>query len=133
MKASRNIRLRRLCARAASWYDGNSKWLGGAYVTVTTVLVQVKPDFIGAFIESTRENHRESRKEPGNLRFDVLQNKNDPSRFLLYEAYESEEAAAEHKRTPHYLKWRAAVEPWMARSREGIAYQILCPADRSGW
>lgn len=61
--------------------------------------------------------------EPGNLRFDVLQSKEDPNRFLLYEAYESDEAAAAHKKTAHYLSWRDAVEPWMARPRADIPYK----------
>lgn len=80
-------------------------------VVVTTVTIFVKPEHIDDFIRATAESHRRSVQEPGNLRFDVLQCTDDPTRFLLYEAYESEEAAAAHKQTPHYLAWRAAVDP----------------------
>ncbi len=71
---------------------------------VTTVTVYVKPENIDDFIEATIENHEASIKEPGNMRFDVLQSMTDPTRFLLYEAYQSEEEAAAHKETEHYLK-----------------------------
>lgn len=100
---------------------------------VTVVKVFVKQDFIHAFIEATLENHRHSITEPGNLRFDVLQHRDDPSKFTLYEAYASDEAAAAHKQTDHYLKWRSAVEPWMAAPREGIAHDVLAPGEKSKW
>ncbi|MBC7187498.1 MAG: antibiotic biosynthesis monooxygenase [Calditrichaeota bacterium] len=102
-------------------------------MVVNTVTVFVKPEHVQDFIQATAENHEASVKEPGNLRFDVLQCAHDPTRFLLYEAYESEEAAAAHKRTPHYLKWRDTVEPWMAKPREGVPHRVLFPADRSQW
>ncbi|MBA7673265.1 (4S)-4-hydroxy-5-phosphonooxypentane-2,3-dione isomerase [subsurface metagenome] len=73
---------------------------------VTTVAVYVKPENIGNFIEASTENHESSIREPGNMRFDVLQSMTNPTRFLLYEAYQSEEEAAAHKKTEHYLKWR---------------------------
>jgi autoinducer 2-degrading protein len=66
-------------------------------------------------------------REPGNLRFDVLQSPDDPTRFVLYEAYASAEAAAAHKATPHYLAWRDAVAPWMAEARVGTPYRGLFP------
>lgn len=94
---------------------------------VTTVFVHVKQENIQDFIAATIENHKGSVQEPGNLRFDVLQSKEDPTRFLLYEAYESSEAAAAHKKTPHYLKWRETVAPWMAEPRKGIPYKSLAP------
>ena len=96
---------------------------------ITTIVhVHVKPDFIEAFIEATYQNHSHSVKEPGNIRFDVLQDEQDSSKFVLYEAYKSEEAAAAHKETMHYLKWRDLVAPWMARPREGIRHTLLFPA-----
>ena len=61
------------------------------------------------------------------MRFDVLQSRDDPGRFLLYEAYESEERAAAHKNTEHYLTWRKTVEPWMAKPREGVPYLGIAP------
>ena len=100
---------------------------------VTTVTVYVKPENIEDFIEASTENHESSIKEPGNMRFDVLQSMSDPTRFLLYEAYQSEEEAAAHKKTEHYLKWREAVAGWMAKARKGIPYRVICPKDRSKW
>ncbi|MGD2035272.1 MAG: antibiotic biosynthesis monooxygenase [Bacteroidales bacterium] len=102
-------------------------------MTVTFVHVWVKPDNITEFIEACKANHRESVKEPGNLRFDLLQDADDPSKFVLYEAYESEEAAKAHKDTLHYQTWRDTVAGWMARPREGKKHTILCPLDRSKW
>ena len=94
---------------------------------VTIVHVEVKPEYINSFIRATTENHLESVKEPGNLRFDVLQNDAEPYRFVLYEAYETEELAATHKTTAHYLKWRETVAPWMASPREGIRHTAIVP------
>ena len=79
------------------------------------------------FIMSTKENHEGSVKEPGNLRFDVLQDAQDPAKFVLYEAYTTEEAVAKHKETPHYLKWRDAVAPWMDKPREGVKHVLIFP------
>jgi autoinducer 2-degrading protein len=79
------------------------------------------------------ENHKASVKEAGNLRFDVLQKADDPCRFMIYEAYESVEAADLHKATPHYLKWRDTVKDFMAESRQGVRYNIIEPSDRSQW
>jgi len=96
---------------------------------VTTVIVYVKPENVNDFIEASSKNHEASIKEPGNTRFDVLQCATEPARFLLYEAYESEEAAAAHKKTEHYLKWREEVAGWMAKPRQGISYKAICPKD----
>lgn len=99
---------------------------------VTIVNITVKPEYVEQFIAATLENHRGSVQEEGNFRFDVLQHRDDPTRFTLYEAYESEEAAARHKETAHYLKWRDTVSPWMAKPREGIPHRVIAP-ERSGW
>jgi len=96
---------------------------------VTTVIVYVKPENVNDFIEASSKNHEASIKEPDNMRFDVLQCATEPARFLLYEAYESEEAAAAHKKTEHYLKWREEVADWMAKPRQGIPYKAICPKD----
>ena len=96
-------------------------------MTVTIVHLEVKAEHIEDFIRVTTVNHEHSLKEPGNLRFDVLQNKDNPARFALYEAYGDETAAAAHKETPHYLTWRETVAPWMAAPREGIKYNALLP------
>ena len=100
---------------------------------VTIVNIRVKPENIDQFIEATLENHRNSIKEKGNLRFDVLQHRDDPSAFTLYEAYASDEAAAAHKKTAHYFKWRDAVESWMAKRREGVAHNVVAPVEKSAW
>lgn len=94
---------------------------------VTLVHVHVKPEKVQEFIAATRENHLASVKEEGNRRFDVLQSVDDPTRFILYEAYRDEEAAAAHKNTPHYLKWRETVADWMAEPRQGVRYIGLFP------
>ena len=95
---------------------------------VTIVHVHVTPDHIDDFIEASRLNHEASVNEPGNLRFDVLQSSEDPSRFVLYEAYRDAEEAAKHKQTKHYLTWRDTVADWMQEPRKGIAYEGLHPA-----
>ena len=94
---------------------------------VTIVHIKVLPDYIDLFIQASTENHLESVKEPGNLRFDLLSSDDDPARFVLYEAYTTEEEAAAHKETAHYLKWRETVAPWMAMPRKGMRYTGLQP------
>lgn len=94
---------------------------------VTMVHVHVKPEHVEAFIHATRTNHEHSVKEPGNLRFDVLQSADDHTHFLLYEAYATEADAARHKETAHYLQWRNMVAPWMAGPRQGVRYHGLLP------
>lgn len=99
---------------------------------VVCVTVRVKPGFEDRFIAATRENHITTRREPGNLRFDVLQATEEPTRFFLYEAYRSPEDFARHQQTPHYLAWREAVAEGMACKREGVKHLSLFPDD-SGW
>jgi len=100
---------------------------------VNCVYIHVKSEVIRKFLDVTVANQRESVKEPGNLRFDLIQQADDPCRFMLYEAYESEDAAANHKITPHYLKWRDAVKDFMAEPRFGVKYKILEPGDITKW
>ncbi|MBP7231465.1 MAG: antibiotic biosynthesis monooxygenase [Syntrophaceae bacterium] len=102
-------------------------------MVVTVVNISVKPDDVERFIEATIENHQNSVREKGNLRFDVLRHRDDVTAFTLYEAYESDEAAAAHKKTAHYLRWRERVEPWMAKPREGHAHDVIAPLDKSAW
>lgn len=94
---------------------------------VTIVHVHVKAERVKDFIEASRINHLASVKEPGNRRFDVLQMTDDPTRFVLYEAYGSAAEAAAHKQTAHYLHWRATVSEWMATLRKGVTYNGLYP------
>ncbi|MFN2313322.1 MAG: antibiotic biosynthesis monooxygenase [Bacteroidales bacterium] len=100
---------------------------------VTCVHVKVRPEYIQDFIDAMTENHRGSVEEPGNLRFDVLQQADDPARFMIYEAYESEESVRLHKETAHYLKRRDTVQGFMSEDRYGVRYKIIQPADRSKW
>ena len=87
---------------------------------IVSVTLFVKSPDIPAFIEATLDNARNTRKESGNLRFDVAQAEDDPSRFLLYEAYKSKEDFAKHQQTEHYFRWRNAVNDWMAQPRQGV-------------
>ena len=100
---------------------------------VTCVHVKVKTEFIDDFVKATVENHYESIKEEGNLSFDILQEDGNPSKFLLYEAYASEEASAKHKETKHYLKWRETVAHMMAEPRQGIKHKVICPKTPEEW
>ena len=94
----------------------------------TLVHIWVKPSYIDAFKEASIKNHLASIKEPGNLRFDVLQDDEDTAKFVLYEAYESEAAAAVHKDATHYKGWRETVAEWMAQPRKGKKHEILAPS-----
>ena len=89
---------------------------------VDVYLVQGGQDI---FIKATLANREGTRKEEGNIRFDVLQMEDDSSRFLLYEVYSSEDAVKAHKETEHYLVWRKTVAPLMAKPREGVRYRPL--------
>jgi len=95
---------------------------------VTLVHIRVKPDHLDAFIDATRRNHEASTREPGNRRFDVIRSIDEPDRFVLYEAYVDEAAAAAHKQTDHYRAWREVAEPMIAEPRRGVRYDGLFPA-----
>lgn len=96
---------------------------------IVEVLVHVKPDRMKEFIAATLENARTSLKEPGVARFDILQQKDDPTRFTLMEVYRDDEAPARHKETDHYRKWKAAVEEMMAEPRTSIRHSNVFPGD----
>ena len=100
---------------------------------VTLVHVWVKPAYTDDFIKASTENHQNSIKESGNLRFDLVQDAKDLSKFVIYEAYESDEAAAAHKETDHYKKWRETVGDWMAQPRRGEKHIIITPTDKTLW
>jgi len=95
---------------------------------VTLVHVHVKPDHIDAFIGASGANHEASVQEPGNRRFDVLQDAEDSGHFILYEAYASAEDATAHKQTAHYALWRDTVAAMMAEPRRGLPMIGLYPA-----
>jgi len=92
---------------------------------VTLVHIHVKAEHVDEFVVACRANHEGSVREPGTLRFDVLRAADDPTRFILYEAYRDAAAAAAHKDTPHYLAWRTAVADWMAEPRTGVPYEVV--------
>ncbi len=94
---------------------------------VTIVSVSVKPENIDAFKEACRLNHESSVQEPGNLRFDILQSADEATKFVLYEAYKTQQDATAHKNTAHYLAWRETVADWMAEPRQGVSYNGLYP------
>jgi (4S)-4-hydroxy-5-phosphonooxypentane-2,3-dione isomerase len=96
---------------------------------VVHVHVKVKPDFVQAFREATIANAQASRKEPGIVRFDVFQQSDDPTRFVLVEAYRTGEAPAAHKETLHYATWRDTVAGMMAEPRQGLNFTNIDPPD----
>jgi (4S)-4-hydroxy-5-phosphonooxypentane-2,3-dione isomerase len=96
-------------------------------MVVTCVHVSVKPEHVEDFIQATKINHENSIQEPENCRFDILQDKDNPAQFILYEAYKTEAGAAAHKQTAHYLTWRNTVADWMAEPRKGISYTVIAP------
>jgi len=99
---------------------------------IIQVHVHVIPDQVDAFREATLENARNSVQEAGIARFDVLQQTDDPTRFLLVEVYRTPEDPARHKETEHYKTWRDTVEPMMAEPRRSIKYSNEFPPDE-GW
>lgn len=99
---------------------------------IVHVFAHVKAEFIDAFRQATIENATQSVQEPGIARFDVIQQQDDPSRFVLVEVYRTAEAPAQHKETAHYRKWRDAVAPMMAESRSSVKYTNVFPGE-DGW
>jgi quinol monooxygenase YgiN len=99
---------------------------------IVHVFVHVKPGLAEAFAEATTENARNSVEEPGVARFDVIQQNDDPNRFVLVEVYRTPDDPARHKETAHYKKWRDAVEPMMAEPRRSLKYGNVFPDDQ-GW
>jgi (4S)-4-hydroxy-5-phosphonooxypentane-2,3-dione isomerase len=99
---------------------------------IVHVHVQVKPEAVEAFKTATLANARASVKEPGIARFDLAQQQDDPTRFVLVEVYRDEQAPAAHKQTAHYQQWRDTVAPMMAQPRSGLKFQNLFPDDE-GW
>ena len=99
---------------------------------VVHVHVQVKPESVAAFVEATRQNSAASLLEPGVARFDLIQQLDDPTRFVLVEAYKTTQAPAAHKETAHYAAWRDAVADMMQSPRSSVKFESLCPED-SRW
>lgn len=99
---------------------------------IVHVHVQVKPEFVEAFKTATVANASASVREPGIARFDVCQQADDPTRFVLVEVYRNAAAPAAHKETAHYAAWRDAVAPMMATPRTSVKFGNVFPAD-TGW
>lgn len=98
---------------------------------VVHVMVQVKEDCVDAFIAATIANARQSVAEPGIARFDVIQQQDDPTRFVLVEVYRTPDAPAAHKETLHYQVWRDTVAGMMAVPRSSVKYSNLFPSDEA--
>ena len=99
---------------------------------IVHIFVHVKPEAVEAFQKATLENARNSVQEPGIIRFDVIRQIDDPSRFVFVEVYRNVEATAAHKETAHYAAWRDAVADMMAEPRTSIRYSEVFP-DESQW
>ena len=99
---------------------------------VVCVQVHVKPDHVEDFRRAAIENASSSRGEPGNMRFDVVQSVEDPTRFILYEVYRTPEDFKRHQEMPHYLKWRDSVNAWMAEPRLAARCKSIFPPDDQG-
>jgi len=94
---------------------------------IILVHVRVKPETVEAFKRATVENATNSAKEPGIERFDVIQQVEDPTHFILVEVYKTSDASAAHKNTAHYRRWRDTVVSMMAEPRQGIKYNYVFP------
>jgi autoinducer 2-degrading protein len=98
---------------------------GSPAMFIVAVTILVKPEFVEQFIPATFDNASNTRKEPGNIRFDVSQSLDDPARFFLYEVYHTPDDFKRHQETPHYLRWKQLVADWMAQPRQGIKHKPL--------
>lgn len=100
-------------------------------MVILVVSLHVKPEFIEAFKEASLDNARHSLEEAGVVRFDVLQQSDDPSRFLFVEVYRTPEDTAKHKETAHYNRWREVAEAMLAEPRTRALYTNVFPADEN--
>lgn len=96
---------------------------------IVLVRVHVKPEFVEAFKQASIDNASNSVKEAGVARFDVIQQAEDPTKFILVEVYKTAAAPAAHKETAHYARWRDTVAEMMAEPRQGVKYNNIFPVD----
>jgi (4S)-4-hydroxy-5-phosphonooxypentane-2,3-dione isomerase len=101
------------------------------FMYIVLVHIRVKAEYLEEFIKASLENARNSIKEPGIARFDVIQEIDDPTKFLLVEVYRNMDAPVKHKETPHYLRWRDTVADMLSEPRFGVKYQNVFPADEN--
>ena len=97
------------------------------------VRLHIKEDCIEEFKKITFYNSENARKEPGNLRFDVIQSAETPTEFFLYEIYKSDDAIAYHRTTEHYKKWRDTVADMMEKPREAVQGYPICPSEEEAY
>src|SRR5215475_5831791 len=97
------------------------------------VHARVRPERVADFLAATQVNAQASLAEPGVLRFDVIQDQDDPAHVVLVEVYRDAEASAAHKLTPHYAAWRDSVASMMAVPRESARYSAVFPAGAEAW
>jgi autoinducer 2-degrading protein len=110
---------------AVAWWGAACR--DGAAMYVVLVHLHIKPECIDAFLAITRENVENTRKEPGNVRFDVVRMNDDPNRFKFYEVYVDEAAFRAHQTQPYYFKWREVAEPLQAERRTGERATTVFP------
>ena len=94
---------------------------------IVQVHIQVLPEHLDAFVAATLDNARHSVQEPGVIRFDVVRQADDPTRFALVEIYRDTDATVAHKETAHYARWRDTVAPMMASPRHSVRYEAISP------
>jgi (4S)-4-hydroxy-5-phosphonooxypentane-2,3-dione isomerase len=102
------------------------------HMHIVHVFIRVKPEFTEAFKAACADNAENSIQEPGIVRFDVIQQADDPARFVLVEVYRTREDQPRHRKTGHYARWRETVENMMAEPRQAVIYTNVYPED-SGW
>ncbi|MCW8915744.1 MAG: antibiotic biosynthesis monooxygenase [Magnetovibrio sp.] len=94
---------------------------------VTLVHMSINPEYLDEFIEACKTNHLASVQEPGNHRFDFIQNEDDPTKFVFYEWFDSDDDIAAHKQTDHYKTWAATVEDMQSERRYGVRHIPIFP------
>ena len=92
---------------------------------IVSVTIWVQPEKVDAFKQAILDNARNTRLEVDNFRFDVSQGEDDPTRFLLYEAYREKDDFTKHQQTEHYARWKSAVTDWMAQPRQGVKHNAI--------
>jgi (4S)-4-hydroxy-5-phosphonooxypentane-2,3-dione isomerase len=100
---------------------------------IVHVHVRVRPELVADFLDATRINAKASLTEPGVLRFDVIQEQDDPTHVVLVEVYRDLDAAAAHKSTAHYATWRDTVADMMAQPRESTRFSAVFPVESERW
>jgi (4S)-4-hydroxy-5-phosphonooxypentane-2,3-dione isomerase len=100
-------------------------------MVIVQVFCSVRPEMIEAFKEATVKNASNSIKEPGIIRFDLMQQQDDPASFVISEVYKSVEAIAAHKETAHYAEWCQYAQPMLAEPRSKMVYNNIFPEDKN--